>query len=102
MRALFETRALMASFFFSRLEWVFRTGSGTRKEEMSGLKKSKPESVHTDHEHRELTLEQIEQINELLLSLGEYGEIHLIVQRGTLKYINRVESHKAWTEDEQR
>lgn len=41
-----------------------------------------------------LTIEQIKQIDQYLASLGEYGEVHLIVQRGLLKYINRVESHK--------
>jgi hypothetical protein len=41
-----------------------------------------------------LTPEQVRQINELLLAIGEYGEIHLIVQRGELRYINKVESYK--------
>ena len=49
---------------------------------------------------RKLTVEQVEQIDELLSSLGDYGELHLIVQRGTLKYINKVESHKAWKDEE--
>ena len=42
-----------------------------------------------------LTPEQIKEINEYLDSLGQYGEIHLIVQRGELRYINTVASHKA-------
>jgi hypothetical protein len=47
-----------------------------------------------------LTAEQIDQINEVLASLDDYGEVHLIIQHGELKYINKVESHKAW-DDEQ-
>ncbi|RJP50900.1 MAG: hypothetical protein C4586_05135 [Anaerolineaceae bacterium] len=42
-----------------------------------------------------LTTEQICEINAYLDSLGEYGEIHLVVQRGELRYINTVASHKA-------
>jgi len=41
-----------------------------------------------------LTVEQIQQIDQHLAALEEYGEVHLIVQRGILKYINRIESHK--------
>ncbi len=43
---------------------------------------------------RKLSARQIEQIDNLLASVGEYGEVHLIVQRGELKYINKVESHR--------
>jgi hypothetical protein len=46
-----------------------------------------------------LTVEQVEQIDRLLASLGDYGEIHLIVQRGELKYINKVESQRAWKDE---
>ena len=42
-----------------------------------------------------LSPEQINEINEYLDSLGEYGEIRLIVQHGELRYINTVASHKA-------
>lgn len=44
---------------------------------------------------KKLTVEQIAQIDEFLVSIGDYGEVHLIVQRGDLRYINKVESHKA-------
>jgi hypothetical protein len=50
---------------------------------------------------KKLTVEQVQQIDELLARLGEYGEIRLIVQRGELKYINKLESHKAWNTDEE-
>jgi hypothetical protein len=43
-----------------------------------------------------LTAVQVARIDALLAALGDYGEIHLIVQRGELRYINRVESYKAW------
>ena len=49
-----------------------------------------------------LTPEQIVRIDELLKAVGEYGEVHLIIQRGELRYMNKVESYKAWgtTEEE--
>jgi hypothetical protein len=50
---------------------------------------------------KKLTGQQVEQIDELLSSLEEHGEIHLIVQRGTLKYINKVEKYKSWGTDDQ-
>ena len=43
-----------------------------------------------------LTLDQVKHIDEVLASLGEYGEVHLIVQQGELRYINKVESFNAW------
>jgi len=42
-----------------------------------------------------LTLDQVKHIDEVLASLGEYGEVHLIVQHGELRYINKVESFTA-------
>ena len=48
---------------------------------------------------KKLTVEQIQQIDQFLASLEEYGEVHLIIQRGVLKYINMIESHKAWKDD---
>lgn len=44
---------------------------------------------------KRLSSEQIEEINEYLTSVGEYGEIRLIVQNGELRYINTVASYKA-------
>ena len=43
---------------------------------------------------KSLNLEQIRHIDQVLASLGDYGEVHLIVQRGELRYINKVESFK--------
>ena len=48
---------------------------------------------------KKLNLEQIRRIDALLASLGDYGEVHLIVQHGELRYINKVESYKAWNDD---
>lgn len=58
----------------------------------SGLAKNSQKS-------KTLTREQIQQINEFLLAIGDYGEIHLIVQRGELRFINKLESHKVWNEE---
>lgn len=49
---------------------------------------------------KRLTPDQIRRIDELLASVGEYGEVHLIIQKGQLRYINRVESYKAWNDVE--
>lgn len=45
---------------------------------------------------KKLTLEQVRRIDEVIASLPDYGEVHLIVQHGELRYINKVESFKAW------
>ena len=45
---------------------------------------------------KKLTLEQIRHIDQVLASLCDYGEVHLVVQHGELRYINKVESFKAW------
>lgn len=44
---------------------------------------------------KRVTLDQVRQIDEALVAVGDYGEVHLIVQRGELRYINKVESYKA-------
>ena len=44
---------------------------------------------------KKLNLEQIKQIDEALASIGDYGEVRLILQHGELRYINKVESQKA-------
>jgi len=51
---------------------------------------------------RLLTPEQVQRIDQLLGDVGEYGEVHLIVQKGELRYINKVESYKAWKSDDGR
>lgn len=45
---------------------------------------------------KKLNLEQVIQIDEALASIGDYGEVRLILQHGELRYINKVESQKAW------
>lgn len=45
-----------------------------------------------------LTPEQVIRIDKVLATVGEYGEVHLIIQKGELRYINRVESYKAWND----
>lgn len=50
---------------------------------------------------KKLTSQQVEQIDELLGSLEDQGEVRLIIERGVLKYINRVERDRTWKADEQ-
>ncbi len=40
-----------------------------------------------------LTLEHIRRIDEMLDEVGEYGEVHIIVQKGELRYINKIQSY---------
>jgi hypothetical protein len=51
---------------------------------------------------RKLSAAQVKRIDEVLGSLGDYGEVHLIVQRGELRYINRVESFKVLNNSEKK
>jgi hypothetical protein len=53
-----------------------------------------PASLGKPPKAKALTPQQVQRINEFLQTLGDYGEIHLIVQRGELRYINKVESYK--------
>jgi hypothetical protein len=65
---------------------------------------SKPSQVESDLKDlklKKLTGQQVEQIDELLARIEEHGEVHLIVHRGILKYVNKVEKYNAWKPDEQ-
>ncbi len=63
---------------------------------MHGGNGKDPEQAANGLKLRKLDLDQVRDIDEMLASVGDYGEVHLIVQHGELRYINRVESHKAW------
>jgi hypothetical protein len=67
---------------------------------MSYSKRSQTASTLGGLLSKKLIVEQVEQIDKLLSLLRECGEIHLIVQQGELKYINKVESHKARKDEE--
>lgn len=43
-----------------------------------------------------LTLEQIKRLDELLAEIGDYGQLHIIIEHGDLRYVNEVKSHKFW------
>ena len=47
-----------------------------------------------------LTLEHIKRIDEMLDEVGEYGEVHIIVQKGELRYINKVQSYSLRNDEE--
>ena len=66
---------------------------------MTSSNNIQPSSLPNGHKLMKLTVEQIEQIDELLVSLGDYGEVHLVIQHGQVRYINKVESHKAWNDE---
>ncbi len=66
---------------------------------MSGPDSNRKKTVSSMLELKKLNLDQIRRIDALLASLGDYGEIHLIVQHGELRYINKVESYRAWKDE---
>jgi hypothetical protein len=71
--------------------------SGIRERENLSTSNNPPKNVSLSGLKRKfLSLEQIKQIDEVLTQLGDYGEVHLIIQHGELRYINKVESYKAW------
>ena len=41
-----------------------------------------------------LTVEQVKRIDALLAQIKEYGEVRIIVQKGELRYISKIESYK--------
>lgn len=47
-----------------------------------------------------LNLQHIKRIDEMLAEVGEYGEVHIIVQHGELRYINKVESYRLSDKEE--
>lgn len=66
---------------------------------MNKLEAFQIQSVQQQLQLRKLTVEQIQCLDEMLASLGGYGEVHFIVQQGELRYINKVESFKAWKDE---
>jgi hypothetical protein len=50
---------------------------------------------------RFLSATQVKRIDEVLSELGEYGEVRLVVQHGELRYINKLESYKAWKPEDE-
>jgi hypothetical protein len=80
-----------------RIEYMYVQGMGC----IEGLLMGAYDSLDENHSSPKLRLkrlseEQVKIIDEYLTSVGEYGEVHLIVQNGELRYINKVESHRAW------
>ncbi|MBI5953344.1 MAG: DUF2292 domain-containing protein [Chloroflexi bacterium] len=61
---------------------------------MKNLEPLRGASLPNDLHLLKLTIEQVRRIDEMLDDVGEYGEVHIIVQRGELRYINKVESYR--------
>jgi hypothetical protein len=59
----------------------------------------KDADLHGTLKLKKLTVDQVKHIDEVLASLGDYGELHLIIQNGELRYINKVESFSARKSD---
>jgi len=54
------------------------------------------EASNQDLDLQILTHEQVAYIDKLLKSVDGYGEIRLIIKKRELKFIQKVESYKAW------
>lgn len=48
---------------------------------------------------KKLMPQQIEKIDDYLTSIGDYGEVRLVVQNGQLRYINKMISYLVSTGD---
>lgn len=66
------------------------------EEHMNSTIEKKARGLPSALQLRMLDLEQVRQIDEMLASIGDYGEVDLVIQHGELRYINRVESQKVW------
>lgn len=62
---------------------------------MTSLSRSNPNSSdNLAARLRVLTPAQVLRIDELIDGLGDFGEVHLVVQKKQLRYINQVQSYK--------
>ena len=64
------------------------------------MKNKEPTISLADLKLYKLTAETIKRIDEMLDEIGEYGELHIIVQKGQLRYINKVESYRLTNKDD--
>lgn len=78
-----------------------RQRGSLRKEAMDSTDGKRRKDLPAGLDLKKLDLDQIKRIDSLLASLGDYGEIHLIVQHGELRYITKLETYRAWTDDEE-
>jgi hypothetical protein len=82
--------------------FVLFQGKGNIGRTKLNTSKSEPRGAASDGlKLKFLNLSQVKRIDDLLAHLGEYGELHLIIQHGELRYINKVESYKAWKTEEE-
>lgn len=72
--------------------WDLMKTRGTAMEEKHTLKATpRPKTTNKSH----LTPSQIAMIEEAIAVIGEYGEVHLVVDRGHLHYITAQKSFNA-------
>lgn len=55
-----------------------------------------------DHKVIKLTPEHVKQIDEMLAEIGLYGQVQIVVENGELRYINKLESHKARNREDEK
>ncbi|MCA9734853.1 hypothetical protein KC799_22155 [candidate division KSB1 bacterium] len=60
------------------------------------------DQLPSDLKLEKLTIEQIKRLDELLKEIGEYGELHIIIEHGDLRYVNEVKSYKFWNSEKKK
>lgn len=68
---------------------------------MNASKDTQKDAMPSSLKLRFLSATQVKRIDEVLSELGEYGEVRLVVQHGELRYINKLESYKAWKPEDE-
>lgn len=65
--------------------------------DFSALKKK---VLPADLQLSRLTLEQVKRIDKLLAEIEDYGEVRIIVQKGELRYISKINSYKLFDKED--
>jgi hypothetical protein len=60
----------------------------------------KKKILPVDLQLSKLTLEQVRRIDMLLAEIDDYGEVRIIVQKGELRYISKINSYKLFDKED--
>ena len=61
---------------------------------------SKKKILPADLQLSRLTPEHVKRIDTLLAEIEEYGEVRIIVQKGELRYISKINSYKIFDKED--
>ena len=60
----------------------------------------KKKVLPADLQLSKLTLEQVRRIDTLLAEIEDYGEVRIIVQKGELRYISKIDSYRLFDKED--